>query len=131
MSYQPNPQQPPNPYPPVVPGSPAPQQYGQPYPPPGYPQQVVVAAGPPTSAWATASLVFGIIGALGGWCMFAIPCFIAVVCGHAALRETNGGVKSGRGMAQAGLILGYLFVGPILAVVFMGGFGAVLPDPPR
>jgi len=31
--------------------------------------------------------VFGIIGVLGGWCMFGVPCLIAVITGHAALKE--------------------------------------------
>jgi hypothetical protein len=83
---------------PVVSGPPAsPPPYG----PPVY-QQVVVGQSPQTSGWATASLVFGMLGVLGGWCLFAVPCMAAVICGHAGLRDTNGGMKGGRGMAVAG-----------------------------
>lgn len=94
----------------------------QPYAPAPYGQQQypVVVAGPPTSGWAVTSLVFGILGVLGGFCLFGIPCVIAVICGHAGLRDTNGGVKGGRGMAQAGLVLGYLVVGP---AIFLGVTG--------
>jgi hypothetical protein len=53
--------------------------------------------------------VFGIIGVLGGWRMFGVPCLIAVVTGHAALKETRTGQRGGHGMAVAGLILGYPF----------------------
>lgn len=117
---------------PVVPSSPpaSPAPYGQPYPqPPMYQpavqQHVIVANTVPTSGWATASLVFGILGIFGGFCLFGIPCIVAVICGHAGLIDTKHGAKGGRGLATAGLILGYLFVGPALAVVAMGGLGAV------
>lgn len=114
QAWTPTPAYPVNqPQPPAIPSgtpnSPAPYQY--------YP---VVVAAPPTSGWAVASLVFGILGVLGGFCLFGIPCIIAVVCGHAGLRETNGGVKGGRGMAQAGLVLGYLVVGPAIFLTVTG-----------
>ncbi|PSK67364.1 hypothetical protein B0E53_00710 [Micromonospora sp. MH33] len=44
---------------------------------------------------ATASLVLGILGVLGGWCLFDLPCALAVVLGHLALRETRDGTRSG------------------------------------
>lgn len=76
------------------------------YPPP--PQQPVYVVRP-TSTWAVVSLVVGILGAVGGWCLFAIPCIVAVLAGHFALGETKDGTIGGRGMAVAGLILGYVF----------------------
>jgi hypothetical protein len=79
----------------------------------------------PTSGYATASLVFGIIGVLGGWCMFGVPCLIAVVTGHAALKETRTGQRGGHGMAVAGLILGYPFAVLWILVAILGGSGAV------
>jgi hypothetical protein len=105
-----------------------------PYLPVGYyqPPYVVVQA-PPASGSATASLVLGILGVLGGWCLFGLPCVLAVVLGHVGLHETRHGTKSGRGMAVAGLVLGYLFVGPMIVftiMVFFGGvIGAVTPTP--
>lgn len=100
--------------------------YSQPpYP---QPQQVMVVRHPPTSGVSVVSLVFGILGVLGGWCLFAIPCVVAVICGHFGLVDTKGGRKSGRGLAIAGLVLGYLFVGPVLVVTAMGGVGAVFGD---
>ena len=39
--------------------------------------------------------------------MFGVPCLIAVVTGHAALKETRTGQHGGHGMALAGVILGY------------------------
>jgi hypothetical protein len=78
-----------------------------------------------TSGYATASLVFGIIGALGGWCMFGVPCLIAVVTGHAALKETRTGKRGGHGMAVAGLILGYPFAVLWILVAILGGGSAL------
>ena len=81
---------------------------------------------PLTSGLATASLVLGILGLLGGWCLFGLPCVLAVILGHLALRETRDGTRSGHGMAVAGLILGYVFVGPMAIFTILMFFGGVL-----
>jgi hypothetical protein len=126
MTYQQPGYEPTRPQPPVsaVPASP--------YPPAVIyqPPQIVVQA-PPASGVATASMVLGILGVLGGWCLFGLPCVLAVILGHVGLHETRNGTKSGRGMAVAGLVLGYVFVGPMIiftVMVFFGGvMGAVTP----
>lgn len=120
MTYEPHdPNQPP-----VTPGSPAP--YGQqPYPVQPYPPHIIVAASPPTSAFAVTALVFGILGVAGGFCFFGIPCIVAVICGHAGLIDTKNGAKGGHGMAVAGLILGYLFIAPAIILLVTGGIGSV------
>ncbi|MGC5021247.1 DUF4190 domain-containing protein [Micromonospora sp. DT47] len=99
-----------------------------PYQPGGYFQAAQrVAVHPPlTSGMATASLVLGILGVLGGWCLFGLPCILAVILGHLALRETRDGTRSGHGMAVAGLVLGYVFVGPMIAFTVMWFFGGVV-----
>jgi hypothetical protein len=79
----------------------------------------------PTSGYATASLVFGIIGVLGGWCMFGVPCLIAVATGHAALKETRTGQRADHGMAVAGLILSYPFAMLWILVAIPGGGSAL------
>ncbi len=63
----------------------------------------------PTSGLAIASLVCGIMGLVT--CLF-LPGIPAVICGHLALnRMAMPGVRmEGRGMAIAGLIMGYLSV---------------------
>src|SRR5690349_17652486 len=96
------------PYPPVFTGG---------YPHPGQPF-VVVANQAPTSGFAVAALVLGIVGILGGWCTLAIPCVLAVIFGHAALNETKNNVKQGRGMAIAGLVLGYVCLAPAALLFF-------------
>lgn len=85
------------------------QAYGQPgY---GYPQQGL------PQGFAVASMVLGIVGAVLFW--FAIVdqvvAILAVVFGHVGLSKANQGVARGRGMAIAGLVLGYVMLG--LAVV--------------
>jgi hypothetical protein len=93
---------------------------------------VVVAPVVPASGAATASMVLGIIGALGGWCMLGVPCAIAILLGHVGLSATKDGSRSGRGMAVAGLVLGYLFVIPwaiLFFVVFLGAVAGSTPAP--
>jgi len=69
---------------------------------------------PEISGLAIASLVLGILSFLGG--ITAIP---AVVCGHLSLSciKKAAGTIGGRGMAIAGLVLGYVFTG-VFAVFF-------------
>ncbi|GAA3619332.1 hypothetical protein GCM10022419_126180 [Nonomuraea rosea] len=77
-------------------------------------------AGPPTSGLAVASLIFGIAGLVGSWCLLGIPSIAAVVLGHAATRQTKRGLRPGHGLAVAGLILGYVVAIPaiIVSVIF-------------
>jgi hypothetical protein len=77
----------------------------------------------PNSGLAIASMVCGIVGYLTCWFVgiLGIP---AVICGHMALNQINNSAVpvAGRGMAIAGLILGYLGIlitlGAVLSFVF-------------
>jgi hypothetical protein len=78
---------------------------------------------PLTSNMALVSLIMGVLG----WVVLpVVGSLLAVVFGHAALGEIDrsGGQLGGRGMAQIGLILGYVALG--LAVLSMIAF-FVLP----
>lgn len=103
-----------------------------PYPPPGtpyggypgYPPQV------PTSNLAIASMVCGIL------CVFfcylgGLPGIPAVICGHMALSAMNNPSfpVSGRGMAIAGLVLGYLGILFTLAAVTFAVIGVMNASP--
>jgi hypothetical protein len=85
--------------------------------------QRVYAQPPLTSNMALASLIMGILG----WLLLPIVgSIVAVVLGHAALGEIDRseGQIGGRGVAQAGLILGYVALGvAVLSIVLF----AVLP----
>lgn len=124
MSYQ-DPSQPPYGQPPSYGQQPG---YGQPqYPPPppqpGYGQPASYAAAPmavaqPSNNLAVWSLVTGILSlVLCG----AIAGIVAVITGHMALNQakTLPPQFSRRGMAMAGLIMGYISIGlTILAIIF-------------
>lgn len=73
---------------------------------------------PPTSGLAITSLVCGILGLIACFIITAIP---AVVCGHMAMSQikNSNGMTSGKGMAIAGLIMGYLVVAITLVWLLM------------
>ena len=102
-----------------------PQRYSPPQMAPSAPVPLVVTL-LPTSGLATASMVLGILGLLGGWCVFGIPCALAVLFGHLALAETKKGHKSGNGMAVAGLVMGYIVIGPAIVLSILFVFFSVL-----
>lgn len=85
-------------------------------------QELSGDASPPTSSLALVSLILGILG----WVILPlIGSVLAVVFGHVALGEIDrsGGQLGGRGMAQAGPVLGYSAValevlGVVVFVVF-------------
>jgi hypothetical protein len=83
----------------------------------------VVQVGGENSGMAIASLTLGIIGLVGGFCTYdvtAIASLLAIIFGHIALSQINksGGMIGGKGMAIAGLIMGYLvIVGSIIAII--------------
>ena len=61
-----------------------------------------------TSGLAVASLVTGLFF----WC-FLVPGIVAIVLGHVALDQIDrsGGAVTGRGMAVAGIVLGWIGIG--------------------
>jgi hypothetical protein len=71
-------------------------------PPPAVPQ--TVPRTPPVAIW---SLILAVLSFTCGWLFTAIP---AVICGHIARAKIrkSGGALGGRGIATAGLILGYI-----------------------
>lgn len=122
--YQPYPsqEQPPNQgaYPPPPPtqqpagyAQPYSAQYAQPYAPsPGY------APVGPTSGMAIASLVCSLLG-IG---------LVGVILGHLALNEINksNGYTQGRGLAIAGLIIGYLQIAAAVIVILFFIIGVAI-----
>jgi hypothetical protein len=96
------------------------------WPTPGQPKSSTVAV------WA---LITGVVGVLAGWCLLGLPCIAAVVLGHVALSQTKDGRMTGRGMAVAGLVLGYVALIPALifclyAVIGVGGAAVTPPVTP-
>ena len=120
MAYQPpqNPQQ---------------GQY-QPYPQQPYQQQPYQQQSGPgggTDGMATGSLVTGIVGLVLFWfpIVGVVLSILATIFGHVGKRriDRSGGVRGGRGMAIAGLIMGWIGIGlfvlfVILAIAGDGSF---------
>jgi hypothetical protein len=93
---------------------------GSPYAPSSFPGGVGV---PPVSGLAVASLVCGIVGLVTCMFLVGIP---AVVCGHMALNRisTPGIQLGGRGMAIAGLVMGYISIALGIGALLLFALGA-------
>jgi len=75
---------------------------------PAYGQQPAAAGyyAPPTNTLAIVALVLGFVVPLGG-----------IICGHLALGQIKRTGEGGRGLALAGLILGYVFTAIIVLYI--------------
>ena len=117
-----------SPYPPIYGQSG--QSYGQtsPYAQPGshnaYGQPAYYGAAPAPKTLSIASMCCG-IAALVGFGFFLLPQLAAVVLGHLALHRE----PAGRGMAIAGLVMGY--VGIAITILVMVIFGLVIGSAAR
>jgi peptidyl-prolyl cis-trans isomerase B (cyclophilin B) len=108
-----------------APGSetPAPQQQGAPQAAPAYGQQPYAQQSPTEkyNVLAIISLVTSVIGvSLAG-----------IICGHIGLSQIGRTGEKGRGLAIAGLVLGYLGIvaGLVLLIVLIPVMVAILNDP--
>lgn len=92
---------------------------------PVVPTTVVVAA--PTEPLAIWSLVLSLVGLLGFCCGGPILGIAGIVCGHLGLSKINANPQlQGRGLAMAGLIIGYIaVVSWALYLLFFGGLAAL------
>jgi hypothetical protein len=109
LAYPPPPDYPP---PPVYPSAPYPPPPAYPYPPPysaPYAPYTIPLPARGTNGFAIASLVCGVLGLCSGL-VGALP---AIVFGHVALSQIKReeGIEEGRGLAIAGLVMGYLILG--------------------
>jgi uncharacterized protein DUF4190 len=100
------------------------------YPPPGYPPPPGEYAGyvpypvpmqQKTNGFSIASLVLGII-----W-IYWIGSILALIFGYIAKSQIDGsqGTQGGRGMAIAGIVLGWVGVGILILFIVLGIIGAV------
>ncbi|KHK96844.1 hypothetical protein LK09_13370 [Microbacterium mangrovi] len=109
--YNPQPQQPQSPYA----GPPAAPAYGAP-----------AYVAPPTNTLAVVSLIAGI----ASWVVLPfVAAVVAVITGHMSLGRIKQSGESGRGMALAGVILGWVNIGlsilatVLVVVLVLGAFG--------
>jgi hypothetical protein len=89
--------------------APAPMPALPPYP----PQGVVYVQRPGTNGKAVASLVLGIL------CLYGIGSILALIFGFMARKEidASGGAQTGRGMATAGIVLGFIGIGIMVLLI--------------
>ncbi len=92
---------------------------------PVVPTTIVVAA--PTEPLAIWSLVLSLVGLLGFCCGGPVLGIAGVICGHLGLSKINANPQlQGRGLAMAGLIIGYFaVVSWALYLLFFGGLAAL------
>jgi uncharacterized protein DUF4190/uncharacterized protein DUF4339 len=92
---------------------------------PAVPAAIVPAA--PTEPLAIWSLVLSIVALAGFCCGGPLLGIAAVVCGHLGLSKINANPNlQGRGLALAGLIIGYFaIVSWVFYLVFFGGLAAL------
>ncbi|BCW69198.1 hypothetical protein NicSoilB8_02420 [Arthrobacter sp. NicSoilB8] len=95
------------------------QQYGQPGSPNAYGQPAYYGVPAAPKTLSIASMCCG-IAALVGFGFFLLPQLAAVILGHLALRRE----PAGRGMAIAGLVMGY--VGIAITILLLVIFGLVI-----
>lgn len=107
-------------------GAPAQPPVQQPYgaaPGYGYAQNPypVYPAPRPASGLAITSLVTGIVSVVFSWLgLPALAAIVAVITGHMALKKTKADPSiGGRGMAFAGLIIGYVMLGVIAIMIIV------------
>ena len=92
---------------------------------PVVPTTVVVAA--PTEPLAIWSFILSLVGLLGFCCGGPVLGIAGVICGHLGLSKINANPQlQGRGLALAGLIIGYFsVVSWALYLIFFGGLAAL------
>ncbi len=104
----------PQPPPPGWQPGPMPPAYGQPYPPAGYypPQAAYGGGGQGTNGMAVASLVLGIVGIVFVWVPLVdlVPAVLSMIFGFVAKNQISRHQQAGAGMANAGLVLGWVAI---------------------
>lgn len=112
------------PAPPVysAPAPPAPPVYGAPAA-PQYAPQYAAAPAQRTNVLAIISMIASIVGLF----TYGVLSIAGVIMGHISLKQIKRTGESGRGMALAGLIVGYVGIGiyVVVIILFILGFAAL------
>jgi len=75
----------------------------------------VVAPVPKTNGLAIAAMILGIL------CLYGVGSILALVFGYQARTQidSSGGMQTGRGMATAGIVLGWVGIGLMIFLIFV------------
>ncbi|RDV43302.1 DUF4190 domain-containing protein [Leifsonia sp. ku-ls] len=95
-----------------------PQNY-PPAPQPGYPQQPAYSPYPAQKSGTNVLAIISLVGA------FVFP-LAGVICGHIALGQIKRTGESGRGLAIAGLVIGYVYLAFIVLFVILAIVAGVI-----
>jgi len=81
----------------------------------GYQMPAVVAPVPKTNGLAIAAMILGIL------CLYGVGSILALVFGYQARTQidSSGGMQTGRGMATAGIVLGWVGIGLMIFLIFV------------
>jgi hypothetical protein len=114
------------PVPPAAQPAPA---YGEPGAAPAY-GQTAPAYGQPTGAKTNTLAIISLVASIAGIViLWGIGSIVGVICGHISLSQIKKTGEQGRGMAVAGLIVGYIgialaIIGTIIAIALSAWFVA-------
>jgi hypothetical protein len=101
-------------------------------PAPAYGQPGAPAYGQPTGAKTNTLAIVSLVASIAGMVIIPIIASIAgVICGHISLGQIKQTGEQGRGMAVAGLIIGYVGIALwiIGGIIFFAVLAAVLSNP--
>lgn len=106
------------PYPALAPAGEMPYPSPYPYPAPGYFPWLFAPPAPRLGTWALVSMILGAVSIAG---FQTIPAILAVIFGFIGLNEIkkSPGQIEGRGLAIAGVVLGFVSLGIGLVVVLL------------
>jgi hypothetical protein len=101
-----------DPYNPKQPGDPYGQQPGQPYGQPGqYGQQPMYGYGyPPPVPKPQTNAILALVLSCVGFVTCGVTSIVGVIFSHVAMGKIKRGEEEGRGMALAGMIIGYVVI---------------------
>lgn len=124
-------------YPPPAPPAPpaysapaAPPAYGAPAAPPAYgaaPAYAAYPQGPKTNTLAIVSLISSLVGV---FVLFGIGQIVGIITGHISLNQIKRTGEGGRGMALAGVIVGWVTLGLVIVatIALIAWFGVVFAN---
>lgn len=101
-----------DPYNPKQPGDPYGQQPGQPYGQPMYGQQPMYGGYgyPPPQPKSQTNAILALVLSCVGLATCGVTAIVGVIFGHIAMGRIKRGEEDGRGMALAGVIIGYVVI---------------------
>ena len=92
---------------------------------------VIYASPPRTSGLAITSLILGLVGFFIGWCccVGVLLCLLGIIFGHVAQAQISRQPQlwTGKGMAIAGYVLGYVGLALYLVILLIYGVAMFLP----